>query len=614
MSAGQGRPAALPAMRYRVPGSQDQLADNPFRVLCRPECGGTVEFDLSGLPTSDALRAWFIEGLSAATGPSGSARTVDSARSLFRAVRSFAAYVGSLEHPPDTPHHLRGIHWDGWTLTISVGSRRTVVGSMRSMLRYMPEVPDEFFARSLRNRRDGHAKVALPSYTEAQFTQITAAAKAEVRACARRMRAGRALLSAWRGGEIDQEADRQRWEHGQLLDHLERHKQVPRHPCGSKHRKVFDHGGSLLLFSQLYPTCMDMAAATVLLICLTGHNLSSVLSLRADPHRPDGDAGGPKTALVEMIKPRRGSRAYMNVAFTGTDIASGVEDANRVDLSTSFAVYELLCELSEPVRSGSASDLLLGYFTTKAGPRFQPAMDRGAIGRWSRSKKLFTPADKEGDEPVPLLIDTRRLRMTWLQLHQKPVGHTEITLANDYLARDRGNLAEYQQIVAKTLDEQVSAARQHALMQTLTVEQVERACTDPETVAKQVGVTPETLDELLSGKRDTVMAGCVDHTNGPYSSAGQACTASFLLCLSCPCARATPAHLPVIAAVHDRLHAIALEMAPLRWTQRFAGPATQLSDIMGRYSSAQLADARGNLTEAHRELVDRFLSRSLDLS
>lgn len=159
----------MPATSYRVPDSRPRLPDQPFRILCRPESGGAIEFDLSGLPISDALRMWFIKGLVGATGPSGSARTVDSARSLLRAVRSFSAYLESLQCPPDVPQQLRGFHWDGWILTISAGSRRTVVGSMRSMLRYMPEVPDEFLARSLRNRRDGHTKIALPSYTEAQF-------------------------------------------------------------------------------------------------------------------------------------------------------------------------------------------------------------------------------------------------------------------------------------------------------------------------------------------------------------------------------------------------------------------------------------------------------------
>jgi hypothetical protein len=70
---------------------------------------------------------------------------------------------------------------------------------------------------------------------------------------------------------------------------------------------VTQHGGSAVLFGQLYPTVWDMSAAAVLLICLTGHNLSTVLSLPAEPHRPDGDSGsGPKTALVGMLKPRRG--------------------------------------------------------------------------------------------------------------------------------------------------------------------------------------------------------------------------------------------------------------------------------------------------------------------
>jgi hypothetical protein len=48
-------------------------------------------------------------------------------------------------------------------------------------------------------------------------------------------------------------------------------------------------------------------------------------------------------------------------------------------------------------------------------------------------------------------VTLARLRHTHLELHQRPVAHTERTLANDYLLRHRGDIAEYQRLVADVL-------------------------------------------------------------------------------------------------------------------------------------------------------------------
>lgn len=146
----------------------------------------------------------------------------------------------------------------------------------------------------------------------------------------------------------------------------------------------------------------------------------------------------------------------------------------------------------------------------------------------------------EGGRYVPLVVDSRRLRMNWLELHQRPAGHSEQALANEYLARHRGNLVEYQWIVAKPLDEQVRAAREGSVMRILTAEDIERAQSEPEAVAAEYGLDPSSLTELLEGRLDTVLGGCIDNTHSPHAPAGDPCRASFLMCLSCPCARVTP--------------------------------------------------------------------------
>ncbi|MDT5230787.1 MAG: hypothetical protein QOI39_1287 [Mycobacterium sp.] len=136
---------------------------------------------------------------------------------------------------------------------------------------------------------------------------------------------------------------------------------------------------------------------------------------------------------------------------------------------------------------------------------------------------------------------------------------------------------------------------------------------DVRRIAAEINVAPTVLVDLMAGGLDTVLGGCIDFLGGPHAAHGQPCAASFLMCLSCPCARATPAHLPVIVAVHDRLQDKANQMTPLRWAQRFAGPVAQLTDVLNRYPTTAVEDARAQISPEQRDLVERFLRRSLDV-
>ncbi|MGO4613563.1 hypothetical protein AB4305_16815 [Nocardia sp. 2YAB30] len=81
--------------------------------------------------------------------------------------------------------------------------------------------------------------------------------------------------------------------------------------------------------------------------------------------------------------------------------------------------------------------------------------------------------------PQALTIKMSLLRLTYLELNQKPVAHTESTLVNDYLARNRGNLAEYRQVVADALTGEVDKARVRGIMAHLSEADLAQALTDP---------------------------------------------------------------------------------------------------------------------------------------
>lgn len=603
-----GRTASLPQAGYRQP-QRLFVGESECRVVCYPEDGGpAAEIDLTLLPVSRALQEWLAQAVAGVTGPSGPRRARTSALDTLSILKRFCRFLASLPAPPTEPAQLRSGHLEQFILRGGKTLHRDL-SSLRVILRFAPEVPAPFAAR-LAQASVPKSDTPTRSYSEAEFKRIMALARAELRAAAARIAAGRRELATWREGSVDQ-GDRIAWERGFLLDHADRHGDVPRQQQGHAAMIVTRHGGAPAVMSRLHLTYHEMAAGFVLLITLTGHNSSTVAALTTAHQRPDGHAAGAAAAaLVEMVKPRRGAhRAAMSTALYD---APGAE---RLDLTSPFGVYELLLDLGGParVRCGSESLFACYHHVGPNGHGFRCGVPKAVLMCWGQHHKLvYDQPDPETGEPVELRVDGRRLRLTWLELNQKPVAHTESTLANEYLARNRGNLAEYQGVVAKVLDEQVAAARSRPPIPVLSAEEVALAARDPATVAARHGMNRAALADLLDGRLDTVLAGCADNLASPYSPPGTPCSASFLVCLSCPCARATPAHLPIQVLVHDVIEARRQEMTPLRWAERYAQPATRLADLLSRHHPAAIDDARTNATGHDRELVERFLTRGLD--
>jgi len=90
--------------------------------------------------------------------------------------------------------------------------------------------------------------------------------------------------------------------------------------------------------------------------------------------------------------------------------------------------------------------------------------------------------------------------MTYLELHQKPVAHTEQTLIDDYLGRNRGNLVEYRRVVADALSEQVAKARALPVMSALSAAEVAQAHADPTALASELSLSHTDVRRMLQGK------------------------------------------------------------------------------------------------------------------
>jgi hypothetical protein len=204
------------------------------------------------------------------------------------------------------------------------------------------------------------------------------------------------------------------------------------------------------------------------------------------------------------------------------------------------------------------------------------------------------------------------LRRTFIEQKQKPVAQSHATFVDTYLARDRGNIEEYQKVVSRVLDAEVDRAKQ-AVAQVLSAENVMLAQSDLQRAAIIAKTDPETLTRALAGELDTVMNSCVDHEHSPYSPPGSPCGASFMLCLGCPNARAEPRHLPVQLLVLAAIEARRDEMEAIAWATRFAVPHARLLDLFAQFPMDTVDAARGRETEADKALVRRFLGRELDV-
>lgn len=624
MTRATGRPATLPKPGYQAP-QRLFLDDGQCLVRFFPEHGGPpVDYDFSAFPVSRELAVWMATAFAGTTGPAGRRRTTSSAKSTHGLLRRFAQHLASLNRPPASPTELRAAHLESFMFAgLGTPNLNRELPTLRSVLRFAPEGASQDFLARLARKGVERKDIPTVSYTPAEFDRIITTARTQLRRAADRIFAGWELLARWRAGQIDRDVEPRIWKHGELLDHIERHGDVPRKNTRwgqQPHHSTAPFGANRLM-ADLHLTYTDIGAAGVLLLCLTGQNYSTISHASAIHHRADGHTGATETAIVDLVKPRRGrDRAHMPTALTaaapGRPDESGRDVSRRHDLHTPFGAYALLIDLGAAARQRLGTDRLLAYYNSRSrqGRGFRAGLPSQILALWSRSAGLRCDSTGGDEPPAPLVVDSRRLRMSWLERHQQPVAHTERTLANEYLARNRGNLADYQKVVATVLNDQLAGARAAQVMRALTADDIAEAQEAPERVAQRHGLDTATLNDLLAGKLDTVLGGCTDHLASPHSPAGEPCRASFLLCLSCPCARATPSHLPVLAAVHSGLDARRRELTPLRWAERFAAPVAQLADLLAQFPAAAVEAARTEITAEQRALVERFLTRGLDLT
>ena len=363
----------------------------------------------------------------------------------------------------------------------------------------------------------------VSSYTDSEYRSISRLARRHVREAASRIRSGEARLARWRAGDVDRHTDRVEYKFCAGLDQLARTGDVRRTPNGAVGGKALMQ--STHLHEALFLTMDESAAFVVLLQCLTGMNLSTILGLSATYSRSDSGIDGEFVSIITAAsKPRRGPySAEMNIHMAGRQRRQG-EAVPRDDLTSALGVYMLAHQLCERARNFSQSDaLILGY----SGKKLSETENRLGF-RPPRKHSVWTLLYVRNEEGRLGPPNSMRLRKTVLQRLQRPVAQSRSTLIDTYLTRDPTNLPENQALVSRAIADEVDRVSASAIATSLSEADVAEAFTAPAAVAERFGISPTTLGRVLEGQLDTVATACVDHTNSPHASAGEPCTASFL--------------------------------------------------------------------------------------
>ncbi|MET8428809.1 hypothetical protein [Nocardia sp. NPDC004860] len=613
----RGRKATLPDTETAT--ARGLLGDG-LVVRCFAQDGSAQrDFDFSALAVTSKLQRELAVAFARRTAPGGGMTAMISFGHAFRALSRFCDYLAALPVAPGGLRDITGEHLDEFALhrRAFTDDPARELGPLKRVLRHSDEVSDGLKAKLSEPNPPRPASIGKASYSRDEFKRIAAAARGDLREAAERIRRNRAELGDYRAGNLV--APDRRLE---LLDFIDRHGDVPRSASGIPSPWVKRLGATAKVVGQLFPTGSDAIAAAILLAIMTGQNPSVIMNTAVAHHRADGHTGPTATAILGAHKPRRGRRAYMDIALSEVpdwiSIPERPEELSaRDELHTPFGLYSLMIELTTRSREIMGTDkIFIGYHAAGGadiGRGLRRINPDNWLRRWGESHRLMADETDDDGNELPLRVRMDLLRLTYLELHQKPVAHRETTLVNDYLARNRGALADYQGVVARALSEEVDKARARAVIAQLTAADLARARTDPDAVAAAHGIDTATLERLIAGELDTVMAACVDDGAGSDSTPGEGCRASFMQCLGCSCARALPRHLPIQVLVHDRLEARKSEMTPLTWVQRFALPHAQLADLLASHDDIAVADARSAGTDTDRAVVERFLNRELDL-
>ncbi|MGP3913026.1 hypothetical protein [Nonomuraea sp. 10N515B] len=602
-----GRKAALPPSGFTRPPS---LSSDGLRVTVFEEdgtVGGVCDFTQTPngrvIPGSLELRRAFAAAFDRKSGPGGTWRSFSTCLFSYRAIYAFLEFASQRQEPLQAPEGITAACWDAWVLQLPAGQLgRMTAHRVQALLNLIPGVAAETL--KVVNRRLGVApRRTPPSYSYEEYEQIRSSAAAIFNTALVRIRTNRDLLRRWYAGEIPH--DGPDWLVGEALHWVLTTGDVPLYPNSHpshryvvrKYDKALGGRGPGVTWARLFPTRVEALAAGTLLVASEAWNRAPLNQMLVPDHDP---AAGEEEFDIHMVEIDKRRRPVHLRHTTNNLLDAGPGTPGR-----------LMGQVIE------ATDLAREHLRLQGRPTNRLLVWRrlysGGVGKYFA---LGIPNQKERDPDLddyhPHNVSLRRLRRTvQVLIRKEPAQNTQTVHDDVYVMGDPQLLGEVRDTVAQGLTDAVEHARIIMQMRVVLGEDADELI--------ELSDDPELAREIADGLHDTPTAACTGLTSSPFTEPGLPCTASFLMCLACPNAVATKRHLPRLAYLHHTLNDLRTVLDTEVWERDWREHFQRLDSLpidevtqKGRVPRAQWDQARAQITDADRGLIDRMLTRKLE--
>lgn len=616
------RSAALPKVKYARPPSIDEEG---FRVTVYGEDGSLFgTFDFTDIDAPKEFVKSLVLGFDKATGSEGRWRTKSSVGTAANTLRSFASRIAKENCDLSTINELTPEIWWAWRKSIEARARWPgQINLIRALLYDVEGVPDSTI-RAIKARTKKPKSREYKAYSRDEFRRIQTAAWRVVRKARRRILGNLAYLEKFRRGlEPDNSPSlpilKKKWTKGMLLDYISRTGMFPRSSLPShsnkrestnvpnylsdKFRVLLDVANEGHISQAIFATSFEIYSLLILFVCERGYNLSVLDNMKASELRADALDGEEKIQIVSLDKPRRGpEKRYFTNSLSGK----------------SATLWKIAKEITEPARNalqelGTPTDKLfvgriLGGVSENGSPfRCDWSDAATSIISWHSHVEI------KDDAGNPLRVTFKRIRLSEQVINQKSSQNSEEVSESIYRAQDPSTHQNAIDVILQGQVDAINDANSVIAIKMLSPQKIVEAKENVAPLAAEYGISIARLKQLIAGNLDTATAACVDFYDSPYSAKGELCTASFLVCLGCKNAIATPDHIPRLVALHDALMEISSAVSQAIWKSDYRDSFIRLKALLSQNATErEMANARGLISNEDILRVKMLLSKDLD--
>lgn len=508
----------------------DSIDTTGLRLVWVPDDGGQRVINLDEEVGSETLRRQAVRALKVLTATDGPWRRLSTVTPSLRYVRHLLRWCDqrSITSFAEFEQNHYAAYVEEMSARDAPSSHHSRLVAVRPLLRAIPEVPQT--TRWLLQDRVGAPERSgeRTYYTRSEFRALEQAAQRVLAQARRRVQTNYSrVLTALETTDISRSDE-------VLVQHF------LYDPTSTKVRKRWlgdpsPAAGAVIWNHFFMLTPEEALAATVLLVCRNGWNLSPMLTMTTgDTTASLGQ--GQNITTVSLDKARRGHRRHSTSVL--------VDDG----LSSDGAAWRLVVEATQPAREflngrGVNTNALL-VFGARGGMTAE-----GSPLLW-KNVRTGIPKDvtRQGVSWLPdgLSIDFPQLRRTYQTLISRaPKQNTMQVHVNGYLSLSPEVRAEVEETVAAGQMQLLARAE--------------------ESVVLRLEAEADVEADIAGGLRDTATAACRDITQHPVT--GEVCTDSFLMCLMCTNAVATPRHLPRLVLLHQALEDQRSALSDQAWTR-----------------------------------------------